>query len=166
MDKNTQILWILWIVIYIFNIIKYIRNPVNFSYKKLFNITYHNLYFVLEILILISLTKYTKYLFEYFPPLQVNQKNVVYLPIIIGFLILFTYKRTPIKDNTKFILPPENISKGLTTILIISIICITISLFMTQNKYLYVILAINIYFLYNNYNFYPCIYNLPNTFNK
>ena len=166
MEKNMQILWILWIIIYIINIIKYLRNPINFSYKKPFYITYHNLYFILEILILILLAKYTKYLFQTYPILQVNQKNIVYLPIIIGLLIVFTYKRNPVKDNNKFVLPPDNISKGMNIILIISIICLITSLFITKNKYLYGILIINLYFLYNNYTFFPCIYNLPNTFNK
>ena len=166
MDKETQIFWILFILAYILNHLKYLRNPINYSNKKLYFVTYHNLYFALEIIILVCITMFLRTMVDIYLPFDNFDKTYIYIPIIISFLITYSYKREPIEGKHRFKLPPDSISKFLTPILILSVICIVGLIYMTTNKFLYPILIANIYLLINNYTFNPCKYNLPSTFNK
>jgi len=166
MEKNTQILLITTFLSYLLNILKYIRNPINYSSKELFFITNHNLNFFLEILIIICFTINIENLLH---PILLNKNtnpNFIYILPIINILILIYYKRKPIIDKTKFYLPPKNISSSITLILILNIICLSTLLYYTKNNLLYPIIVINIYQLHNNFNFSACKFDLPSTFNK
>jgi hypothetical protein len=166
MEKITQILLITSFLSYLLNILKYIRNPINYSSKELVFITHNNLNFCLEILIIICFTIYIKNLLHQIIISKNVNPNFIFLIPIVNILILIYYKRNPILDKTKFFLPPKNISSSINIILILNIICISTLLYYTKSRYLLPILFTNIYFLSNNYNFYACKFDLPSTFNK
>ncbi len=163
MEQNTQIILILCLITYILNLVKYFKNPINYSNKEIYFTSYHNVLFALEMIILICLTMFFKSILELYVPIR---PKYMYIALVLTFLIILTYKRKPIVDDSKFFLPPETISKGLKPILIINIICILGLIYMTQDYYLYPIVIINIYLFVLNYNFSACKFNLPNTFNK
>ena len=78
MDKETQIFWILFILAYILNHLKYLRNPINYSNKKLYFITYHNLYFALEIIILVCITIFIYLLVISIKHIFTFQNNIIF----------------------------------------------------------------------------------------
>ena len=166
MDTETQILWILLILAFILNQVKYLRNPINFSSKEVYFVTYHNLYFAIEIIILICFTIFIRQIIDTHLPFENFNTTLIYIPIIISFLITYSYKRKPIEGKHRFKLPPDSISKFLTIILILSVICLVGLIYISNNKFVYPILIANLYLLMNNYTFLPCKYNLPSTFNK
>lgn len=163
MENKTQIILFLCLITYILNLLKYFRNPVNFSNKNLYFISHHNICFAIEIIILICFTMFLREIAIFYLPFE---KKYIYIPIIIAFLLIITYKRKPIIDKSKFVFPPRTISSGLNIILILNIICLIALITMTKNKYLTPILLGNFYFLILNYNFSACSFELPNSFNK
>ena len=52
MELKTKIIWILWTIIYILNIINFRRSPIGYSNKSIMDISYSNIYFILAIIIL------------------------------------------------------------------------------------------------------------------
>lgn len=164
MDNITKILWITGFFTYTLNIIKFIRNPINYSNKEVFLINQHNFQFLIEILIIVFFTLFLRKLIIS-NPINIKQ-NYIYLLPIINLLILINYKRKIIKDKEKFFLPPKNISSSINLILILNIICLSTLLYYTKNNLLYPIILINIYQLNNTYNFSACKFDLPSTFNK
>jgi hypothetical protein len=163
MELKTKIIWILWTIIYILNITSFRRTPIGYSNKTIMDISYSNIYFTLTIIILFIQIYYAVFLTDNFPPVPYIRKYWSYLPLLIGVFLIINYKKKPIEDNTKFFLPPKNISKHLIAIYIIIIISLIILLLLTRHVAPSILLILTIYFLKSQKTFYPCKYNLPNT---
>ena len=166
MELKTQIIWILWTIIYILNLVSFTRSPICYSNKTKFRITYNNIYFALTILILIIQIFFAIFLTVNYPPVPYIRKYWSYLPLLIGILIIISYKKKPLEDKSKFFLPPKNISKHLTFMYLLSIISLIVLIILTRHLAPAILLIIAIYKYHNQNNFYPCQYDLPNTLLK
>lgn len=162
--KNT-IIWIFWLIIYILIFVSYSREPIKFSNNKFLNIlTYNRLYNILIILSLIFVSLFGVFLTVNYPFVPYIRKYWNYSTFFIGLIVINSLNNKPIKDSSKFTLPPNNLNKKLGFIYLL-IIGITLGLMIvTKYKLCAIIIAINLFKLFKNYNFATCKYNLPKTF--
>ena len=183
--KKKHIDWILWIVLSIFSLIIYIKNPIRYSSKPFleifgYKLSYNWLFGKIKYLILI-LNLLTGLLLMYIEPIFVKFKYWFLIITIISFVVLYEFKSDSImydKRNGGFSLPPSYISKNLA-FFNISIIIILIYIFASNYKIpinknfnniilwatIPINIILNIYLFIKIMGFSSCYYNLPPSWN-
>jgi len=164
---KNQILWIIWLIIYILIFIGYDREPIKYSNKRFLNIiTYNRLYQILIYLVLILHTFFGIYLSTNYPFVPYIRKYWNYSTFLIGLIVINSLNKKPIEDPSKFYIPQNNNNKNLSFIYtLIVILCIS-SLIIIYKSNLPCILIGVIYLIKTilNRNYATCKYNLPKTF--
>ena len=116
---ETILIWSIWLIVYILIFIAYDREPIKYSNKKIFNISYRNIYLVLIIVTLFIILYILKDIITMFPIVSNINKSLLFIPLLIGLFVINGLKKNSIKNPSEFYLPPNNISKFLIYIYII-----------------------------------------------
>ena len=170
---KNQIIWILWLIMYILIFIAYDREPLKYSNKKLYDIiSYSKIYLYLMFFILLLQTIYGIYLIDNFPLFYKINKYTLFSIGIIGLIIINSLKKKPIEDSNKFYLAPNNLNENLGFIyLLLIIIPIGLKLvtlyYNGNNLESNICIGISIIYIVKkiiNNNYATCLYNLPKTF--
>ena len=120
---KNQIIWVIWLIIYILIFMAYDREPLKYSNKTILDIiTYSTLYKILAYIALIIHTFYGIYLTTNFPFVSFMRKYWNYSTFLIGIIVINALSKKPIEDPEKFYLPPNNLNKKLGFIYLILII--------------------------------------------
>tara|TARA_B100000886_G_scaffold277370_1_gene201355 strand:+ start:27 stop:524 length:498 start_codon:yes stop_codon:yes gene_type:complete len=163
---KNQIIWVIWLIIYILIFVAYDREPLKYSNKTILDIiTYSTLYKILTYIALIIHTFYGIYLTTNFPFVSFMRKYWNYSTFLIGIIVINSLSKKPIEDPEKFYLPPNNLNKKLGFIyLLLIIIPICLKLFLTNSNLCLGLALIYLIKKIINKNYASCLYDLPKTF--
>lgn len=147
------------IFIILLTFIIYTTSPIRFSNKPiLYNINYNKIYnTIVYIIIIIELI----HLLEY-PAFNLY---ILIIPAFLSYIILDIIKQPPTIDDGSFNIPPKYISKSYILYIII-LITLTYKIATTKNYYYSILIIIYIILFILQFNYSPCKYDLPITWNR
>jgi len=169
----NNIKWILWLLIFIFSLVSYSKNPIKYSNKNHILFNYNILYFIIALSLLTLQILHVHYLTIYHKFIEQLQPFWYYIFIIIGLVSIISMKKKPTINDGTFIKKPSKISKKKRTLIVIYIILLALLIAsiiidnpINLSKTFYsplIQVFIILYLLQNITSYMPCKYDLPNT---
>ncbi len=95
---------ILLATIYILILVIYLINPIKYSSNNIYYIPLHKLYYYITIILIILHLLFTFYINNKY---QITNKYFIFIPLIIGIMIINNIYSKPIVNDDSYNVPPS-----------------------------------------------------------